>query len=161
VNVPVTEEFRENYLEIRQVATGQVVTVVEVLSPKNKRAGEGREKYNAKRRKVLDSASHLIEIDLLRAGEPQPMEGRGTSDYRVLVSRASERPEAELYPFNLRDLLPRFYLPLQPEDAEPVICLEEILNQAYDAAGLNLTIDYSMQPVPALSEADFQWMQNL
>jgi Protein of unknown function (DUF4058) len=161
VNVPVTEEFRENYLEIRQVATGQVVTVVEVLSPKNKRAGEGREKYSAKRRKVLNSASHLVEIDLLRSGEPQAIAGIVASDYRILVSRADERPEAELYPFNLRDSLPSFYLPLQPEDSEPVICLEEILNQVYDAAGLHLTTDYSLQPIPTVSEIDFQWIQTL
>jgi hypothetical protein len=65
---PVTET--EGYLEVRQVGTGKVVTVLEVLSPKNKQAGEGRNQYEAKRRKILESQTHLVEIDLLRQGRP-------------------------------------------------------------------------------------------
>ena len=34
VNVPMPEEIKETYLEIRQIGTGKVVTVIEVLSPK-------------------------------------------------------------------------------------------------------------------------------
>jgi hypothetical protein len=41
VTVAVAEEVHEWYLEIRDVATGTVVTVIELLSPKNKRPGEG------------------------------------------------------------------------------------------------------------------------
>ena len=115
------EEIKETYLEIRQIGTGKVVTVIEVLSPKNKRPGPGRDQYNAKRSKVLESLSHLVEIDLLRNGEPLPMSGGIQSTYRILISRASSRPEAELYPFNLREPIPIFPLPLQSGDAEPAI----------------------------------------
>jgi len=45
VTVPISEEVNERYLEIREVATGTVVTVIELLSPKNKRSGEGRLAY--------------------------------------------------------------------------------------------------------------------
>lgn len=161
VNVPMTEEIRENYLEIRQVGTGKVVTVVEVLSPKNKRVGEGRDKYNTKRRKVLDSLSHLVEIDLLRAGDPQPISDIVRSDYRILVSRSHNRPEAELYAFNLRDPIPVFRLPLQLGDDEPIINLYEILKEVYDDAALDLAIDYSKQPVPSVSKENEQWIQTL
>lgn len=162
VNVPVMEEIQESYLEIRRVGSGQVVTVIEVLSPKNKRAGEGRDQYNLKRRKVLSSLSHLVEIDLLRAGEPQPMSSSGiASDYRVLVSRFDRRPEAELYPFDLTHSIPRFPLPLQPEDSEPVVDLKTILDIVYDEAGLSLAIDYSQQPIPPLSQQDFEWSRTL
>jgi Protein of unknown function (DUF4058) len=161
VNVPAMEEIQESYLEIRRVGTGQVVTVIEVLSPKNKRAGEGRDQYNLKRRKVLSSLSHLVEIDLLRAGEPQPMSSGVTSDYRVLVSRSDCRPEAELYPFDLTHPIPRFPLPLQAGDGEPVIDLETILDTVYDEACLNFAIDYSKQPVSPVSQQDFEWIQTL
>jgi hypothetical protein len=100
VTVPMREEVRESYLEIREVATGQVVTVIELLSPKNKRPGEGRNHYNAKRNQVLNSATNLIEIDLLRVGESPLILEIAESDYRILVSRASIRPAADLYPFN-------------------------------------------------------------
>jgi hypothetical protein len=161
VNVPAIEEIQESYLEIRRIGTGQVVTVIEVLSPKNKRAGEGRDQYNLKRRKVLSSLSHLVEIDLLRTGEPQPMSSGVASDYRVLVSRSDCRPEAELYPFDLTHPIPRFPLPLQAGDEEPVVDLKTILDTVYDEAGLSFAIDYSQPPVPSLSEPDFEWIQTL
>lgn len=161
VTVPVTEETQERFLEIREVGTGRVVTVMEVLSPKNKRAGEGKLKYDAKRQAVLNSLSHLVEIDLLRTGESKPMVGGVASDYRILVSRVNCRPTAELYPFNLRDPLPRFLLPLHPGDREPIVDLQSVLSQAYQEAALDLAIDYTQPPVPPVSEAEFAWIQAL
>ena len=47
----------------------EVVTVLETLSPANKRpGGDGRREYLKKREEVLQSPSHLVEIDLLRGG---------------------------------------------------------------------------------------------
>jgi Protein of unknown function (DUF4058) len=161
VTVPVIEEIQERFLEIREVGTGTIVTVVEVLSPKNKRTGEGKEKYDTKRQTVLNSTAHLVEIDLLRTGEPKPIVGGVASDYRILVSRADCRPTAELYPFNLQDPLPRFLLPLRPGDEEPIMDLQTILEQVYQEAALDLAIDYSIQPIPPVSETDFEWLQTL
>lgn len=161
VKLPVTEEITERYLEIREVKTGKVVTVIELLSPKNKRVGEGRDKYLIKRQKVLDSLTNLVEIDLLRTGKFMPMAEAISSDYRILVSRSHLRPEAELYPFNLRESIPQFLLPLQSGDREPVVNLFEVLKQVYQEAALDLAIDYSQQPIPPLSENDFQWVQSL
>jgi hypothetical protein len=161
ITVPIAEEIQERYLEIREVGTGKVVTVVEVLSPKNKRSGEGKAKYDAKRQAVLNSTSHLVEIDLLRTGEAKPMAGGVSSDYRILVSRANHRPATELYPFNLRDPLPRFLLPLHSGDQEPTVDLQGLLEQVYQEAVLELAIDYSTPPTLPLSESDFQWIQSL
>jgi hypothetical protein len=161
VTLPLDEEVTERYLEIREVKTGRVVTVVEVLSPKNKREGVGRDKYLTKRQKILNSATNLVEIDLLRTGNFMPMAEAIRSNYRILVSRANLRPEAELYPFNLRESIPQFLLPLQPGDEEPVVNLSEVLGQVYHEAALDFAIDYSVQPVPPLSDSDFQWVQSL
>ncbi|MFM7449283.1 MAG: DUF4058 family protein [Leptolyngbyaceae cyanobacterium] len=159
VTVPLTEEVQERYLEVREVGTGLVVTVLEVLFPKNKRVGEGRTKYDAKRQAILNSTAHLVEIDLLRTGEPKPVSGGIASDYRILVSRSAQRPAAELYPFNLRDEIPRFLLPLEQDIEEPIIDLKQMLNQVYEEAALDLAIDYTRQPIPPVSEADFAWIQ--
>jgi hypothetical protein len=161
VTLPHNEEITERYLEIREVKTGKVVTVVEVLSPKNKRVGEGRDKYLTKRQKVLNSATNLVEIDLLRTGKYMPVVQAIRSDYRILVSRANLRPEAELYPFNLRESIPQFLLPLQSGDREPVVDLFEVLRQVYQEAALDMAIDYSVQPVPPLNENDFEWVRSL
>ena len=161
VAVPMLEEVKEIFLEIREVDTRRVITVVELLSPSNKRPGEGRKQYLEKRQRVLSSQTHFVEIDLLRTGEPMPIEGGRKSDYQVLVSRSQERPAAERYPFNLRDPIPCFYLPLQAGDEEPVIDLGQLILQACDEAAIDLSIDYSQPPSPALMEEDSAWLKSL
>ncbi|MEO0455846.1 MAG: DUF4058 family protein [Cyanobacteria bacterium P01_A01_bin.114] len=161
VSVPMTEEVTERYLEIREVETDRVVTVVELLSPKNKRTGEGRNQYLQKRQSLLSSQTHLVEIDLLRIGNPMPVKGGRQSDYQILVSRANERPAAERYPFDLKVPIPSFLLPLRPGDIEPVIDLFSLLSQIYAEAALDLAIDYTIPPVPPLSQDEMAWMETL
>jgi Protein of unknown function (DUF4058) len=169
VSVPMQEEVNESYLEIREVATGQVVTVIEVLSPKNKRSGEGRNQYNSKRNQILNSATNLIEIDLLRNGEPPLIADAIDAQYRILVSRASLRPGADLYGFNLRDRIPVFPLPLLEGDSppetlreqEPLIDLETLLDEVYEEAALALAIDYAVPPKIKLKEEDWDWVCSL
>ena len=102
VEVPMPEEIQERYLEVRDVTTGEVVTTLELISPSNKRLGRGRSRYEEKRLMVLGSRTHLIEVDLIRAFNPLPIRGNMPfSLYRILISRADQRPLAALYPFNL------------------------------------------------------------
>ncbi|MEM8805883.1 MAG: DUF4058 family protein [Cyanobacteria bacterium P01_G01_bin.38] len=158
VRVPMPIEVRESYLQIKEVATGEVVTVIELLSPTNKRTGAGRNAYEEKRREVLSSRTHLIEIDLLRSGEPMALAaGNLKSHYRILMSRGDQRPQADLYPFNLPDKIPPFPLPLKTGDMEPVIDLHLLLDQVYDRAGYEVVIDYAQPPVPSLDAADAAW----
>ncbi|EDX86849.1 hypothetical protein S7335_4556 [Synechococcus sp. PCC 7335] len=58
VTVPIPIEVKERYLEIRKVTDDTVITVIELLSPANKRPGKGRDTYEAKRLSVLGSRSH-------------------------------------------------------------------------------------------------------
>jgi Protein of unknown function (DUF4058) len=163
VNLPMPEEVREGYLEVREVGTGEVVTVIEVLSPKNKRAGEGRKAYLSKRQQILGSSTHLVEIDLLRGGKSMPILGNEIpADYRILVSRSHTRPKAELYPFNLQEPIPSFPLPLRQGDTEPLLDLQILINEIYERAGLDLAIDYNnSEPIPGLLESDKAWMNQL
>lgn len=157
VTVPMTEEVQERYLEIREVATGTVVTVIELLSPKNKRAGEGRQAYERKRNQVLASLSHLIEIDLLRGGQPPPIRGGVDSDYRILISRSDRRPSALLYAFSLRQAIPQIAVPLMPGDGEPLLDVQVVLQRVYERGRYYLAIDYTQPPQPALSQEDVAW----
>ena len=82
------------------MSTGKVVTVLELLSPANKSPGEGRRLYEEKRLQVLGTRTHLVEVDLLRGGEPMTMRGNGQGrHYRILVSRSERRPQADLQQF--------------------------------------------------------------
>ena len=154
VAVPLREEVRQSYIEVKDVATKEVVTAIEVLSPANKRR-EGRQKYEAKRQQILESMTHLIEIDLLRDGEPLPVSNSSTqSHYRILVSRSYTRPTADLYLFNLSDRIPSFQLPLLPGDIEPIVNLQQLVDELYDQVGYSYFIDYSSSPPLPWSEDD-------
>jgi len=165
VEVPVPVEVRETYLEVRVAATQQVVTVVELLSPSNKLAsGRGRERYERKREEVLGTRTHLVEVDLLRSGQPMPVR-RGADpsagDYRLLVCRGDHRPRGELFLFSVRDPIPTFRLPLLEPDDEPEVDLGQVLRELYDVVGYELVLDYAADPVPRLSSDDAAWAADL
>jgi hypothetical protein len=158
VTLPIPEIIKEAYLEIRQVETREVVTTIEILSPTNKRPGKGRQMYEKKREQILSSRTHLIEIDLLRRGEPMPIFGNNLdSQYRILVCRGNRLPAGDMYPFNIQNSIPAFPVPLRPEDSEPIVDLQMLFNQVYDIAGYDMEIDYCREPIPALSETDAAW----
>lgn len=162
VDVPMTDEIGENFLEIHEVKTGELITIIELLSPANKLMGQGRKEYEEKRAHIFRTRTNLVEIDLLRAGEPMPVIGKPVhSDYRVLVSRGSQRPRARLYAFNLRQPIPVFHIPLLPGDTEPEIDLGQVLHALYQRARFDLRLDYTVPPVPPLSEEDAQWATEL
>jgi Protein of unknown function (DUF4058) len=163
VRVPMALELKERYLQVRELGTDAVITVIELLSPKNKRAGKGREDYEAKRLDILASASHLVEIDFLRAGNPMTMAGAtGAMDYHILVSRSNLRPCADLYAFTLQEPIPDFLLPLQAEDEDLLINLQEIFEGVYERSAYSIRLNYTNPvPPPALSESDRRWVQEL
>ncbi|MEM1256452.1 MAG: DUF4058 family protein [Cyanobacteria bacterium P01_H01_bin.21] len=161
VDLPMPEVVRQGYLEIQNVATSEVVTVMEVLSPTNKRPGEGRRTYEAKRQTVLASSTNLVEIDLLRQWPsivqlPEQMR----THYRMLVSASVNRPRASLYAFNLQEPIPAFPLPLREEEPEPIINLQGLLGDIYDQSGYDLVINYDEEPIPPLTKEDAEWLVN-
>ncbi|MCC5624523.1 DUF4058 family protein [Nostoc sp. CHAB 5715] len=146
VKVPIPEQITERFLEVRATPTKEVVAVIEILSPKNKRSKEGRAAYESKRNKILASGTNLVEIDLLRQGEPMPIFGATTTDYSILVSRSHNRPDADLYTFDLKNPIPVFPVPLREKEPEPIVDLQRLLNEVYERARFDLAIDYS-QPL--------------
>ncbi len=98
VTLPIAQPVREWYLEVRMAKTGDAIAVIDILSPKNKQAGERRKQYAAKRQKVWKRLTHWVEIDLLRKGKPLVQrQDEVQSDYRILVSRGYDRPAADLF----------------------------------------------------------------
>ena len=160
--IPLPEILTEGYLEIRSVETGEVITAIEILSPKNKQSTVGRLQYETKRQTIVGSTTHFVEIDLLRQGKPMPiLSPKVESDYRILVSRSDTRPKAELYAFNLQNRIPQFPLPLRSENAEPLVDLQRLVDEIYDQGGYDLRLDYSQKPLPTLSQSDAAWVDRL
>lgn len=160
--LPIPEEgLVERYLEVREVTTQEVITMIAVLSPTNKILREGQLQYQRKRLEILSSLIHLVEIDLLRAGKALPMAVTGQNDYRIVVSRSQHRPQADVYLFGVRDPIPDFPIPLRTGETEPTLPLNQILHNLYDLGGYDLVIDYRQPPDPPLTANDAPWVTQL
>jgi hypothetical protein len=158
----IDDEIREAYLTIVDVSNRHVVTVMEVLSPTNKvRGARGYKSYWSKRREVLDSTSHLVEIDLLRQGAPLFAEGVvPRHDYLIHISRCrpkGSRRRSWVWPIQLRQRLPIIPIPLREGDNDAPLDLQQVLTAAYDRGGYDMRIDYSQEPVPPLNGELSQW----
>jgi hypothetical protein len=160
VRLPLQDIEQVRYLEVRDRRGRELVAVIELLSPSNKRPGDNREQYLAKRRELLHSEAHFIEIDLLRGGPPMPMEDRPECDYSVLVSRAERRRTAGFWPIKLRERLPVIPIPLRAPDADAQVDLQDVLHRAYDGPGYERFI-YTGTPDPSLSAEDAAWARQL
>lgn len=151
-------EIFARFLEVRDRRHRDVVTIIEVLSPWNKSAGPERwEAFQAKRRAIMASHTHWIEIDLLRAGK-RPAEVAEHSDYYALLKRGATPGPYEVWYLDLRDTLPTIAVPLRQPYADVPLDLQAALDDVYRRARYAESLDYtSALPLPRLRPADAQW----
>ena len=157
---PLIENLRESYIEIRDRNSRELITVIEILSPSNKRPGKDRDQFERKRELLMLSTANYVEIDLLRGGPRMPIQYLPECDAYVMVSRYEDRPEVGLWPVALEDVLPTIPIPLKPDSKPATLDLQALLHQTYDAAGYEDYI-YSTVPDPPLSEQRFKWAAEL
>jgi hypothetical protein len=160
VIVPLIEqdEIEETFLTIQELPDRKLVTAIEVLSPTNKKTKDARAEYLGKRRNLIRSGVNFVEVDLLRSGEPMPVQNyppRG--DYRVLVCRPRVSRTSDLYSFSYTEPIPDIPIPLLPGDAEPSLKLNDVLHSLMDRARYDLSIDYRVPPDPPLRPEDESW----
>jgi hypothetical protein len=158
VIVPIIDEIEETFLTIQEVSGRKLVTAIEVLSPTNKKTKKPRAQYLDKRYEFLRAKVNFVEIDLLRGGQPMPLEDPpASSDYRILICRPKLSRSADLFRFSIRTPIPTIPIPLLPGDAEPNLELNEILHALYERASYDLSIDYQQPPQPRLRKEDKLW----
>jgi len=149
----IDDEIHEAYLTIVDKLQNSVVAVIEILSPTNKIVGSrGRASYEEKRKEVMASSTHLIEIDLLRDGEHlHCREQLPAADYYVHVSRRGDRLKGMVWPILVTQQLPVISIPLKPEDPDAELDLQTVLITAYERAAYDMVVDYRTDPVPPLT----------
>ncbi len=163
VTFPASKRTGNRVIKIIDQKDRRVVTVVELLSPANKTAGEDRTFYLDKRKEYLATGTNLVEIDLLRDGDRLPM-GRPkprSADYYILVSRAEEFPRVGVWALTVRDPLPTIPVPLKEGDPDVPLALRPCLERAYDDARYGDEIDYAAPPDPPLRRPDAEWASEL
>jgi hypothetical protein len=152
--------LRLHRVEVRATAQQQRVTVIEIFSPVNKKPGhQAHLAYRRKRRNLLHSEVHLLEIDLLRGGERPPLERPvPPAAYYVVLSRAERRPRVDVWPLQLRDCLPVLPVPLLVPDPDVPLNLGAAVASVYERGAYAQQIDYRQSPPPPLTNAEAEWL---
>jgi hypothetical protein len=152
---------RQAFLVIRTRQRDAVVTVIEVLSPWNKKPEAGVAEYLAKRANVLQSTANLVEVDLLRGGVRLPtVEPLQAGDFYAFISRPSLRPDVDVYAWTLRDSLPTIPIPLAEDNPDVLLDLQAAFTTTYDRGGYDYSLDYGEKVRPALSKKNAQWIKS-
>jgi hypothetical protein len=156
------EEIRQPLVHIIEpAADGRLVTAIDVLSPDNKVPGPGRTSYLAKREEYWSGGANLIEIDLLRTGEPTVRLLREELDslqpwrYLVAVSRFPHRHE--IYAIELTRRLPKIAVPLSHDVADVPLDLQAAFERSWEEGAYPELLRYDGPPPGPISEAELKW----
>lgn len=155
----VLEEVPQLSIEIRDVAERRLVTLIEILSPANKR-GAGAREYAERRLELLQTAGHLMEIDLLLQGQRVALLGvLPPAAYYVYVSRVERRPLTEVWAIDLRDTLPVVPVALLAPDPDVPLDLQAAIDACFDLVEYERLLDYSGPLPPDLSPDAAAWVR--
>jgi hypothetical protein len=159
----VQEEVRQPLIHIVETSAGnRLVTAIEVLSPDNKQTGEGRTSYLEKREEYRRGGANLVEIDLLRAGQPTVRVSKeklaSLSPWRYLVAVTRIRPsQEEVYHVQLAHRLPRVRVPLSNGDPDVVLDLQAAFDRAWNEGPYPDLLNYDGPPPGPISDEEAQW----
>ncbi len=161
--LPRVERKRRKYIKVVDVRTKRVVTVVELLSPANKRPGDDRELYLTKRSEYLANRVSLVEIDLLRAGKRPPLgdEPPELAAYYVMVCRSWQYPRVDFWSFGLRDTVPPIPVPVTSEASETMLPLRACIDRAYDEGRYDTELPYHEPVNLRLGPKDTTWARQI
>ena len=79
---------------------------------------------------------------------------RGNWDYLVSLHRGGEEQHYEVWPFTVRDSLPRFRVPLTGIDPDVVLDLQAVVARTYEEGGYAKRLAYGRTPPKPLEEDD-------
>lgn len=157
------EEIRQPVLHIIEPAAGnRLVTAIEVLSPDNKAAGEGRTSYLQKRDELWRGGANLVEIDLLRAGASTVRVAASELarlrpwHYLVTVTRRVP-PRQEIYAVPLQSRLPRVGIPLTAGEADVKLDLQPAFARCWEEGPYPELLGYEGPPPGELKKEEVDW----
>ncbi|MCI0359659.1 MAG: DUF4058 family protein [Planctomycetaceae bacterium] len=162
----VSEEFRQPLIHIVETAAGnRLVTAIEVLSPDNKQPGEGRSSYLTKREEYRAGGANLVEIDLLRGGQPtvrisaERLARLPRWRYLAVVTRKWPSRQ-EVYHFPLQQRLPKkLALPLAADDDDALLDLQIAFNRTWEEGPYPELLFYDQPQPGSLTTEEAAWLR--
>ncbi len=154
----------ERWVEVRH-DDGQLVTVIEVISPTDRESG--RAAFLAKRNDYIAAGVNVVEVDLLRGGrrlidiEPtayQNRYGHVGEHYTVCTIRSALPQRREIYICALRERLPVIRIPLRHSDPDVPLDVQSLVDEVH-VSGRYWKLDYRRNLEPALNAADQAWIE--
>lgn len=162
----IDDDAPDRWVAIRALS-GELVTVIELISPSNKL--DGRVAYLDKRERYRHGWVNVVEIDLVRGGDPLTMitgrwrrewtETGRRLDYEVAVWRACAS-RIEAYPISLREKLPTLRIPLRVTDPDVPLALQPLVDRCHVNGRYWQLRDPSLLH-PPLGEEDAAWARSL
>lgn len=155
------EEEHESKVHILDRRNHCLVTVIELLSPTNKR-NDGFFQYVLKRNALSSTRVHLVEIDVLVGGERLPLkEALPVGQYFAYIARGNRRPDCEVYAWSIRQALSKIKIPLSAPDPDLVLDLGELVTTTYKRGRYDRSLPYLLPPTAPLAADDLQWAEAL
>jgi len=160
--VAQVDPITERSVQITEAGTERLITVIEFVSPTNKR-GAGLQAFRDKRAHLLASGVNFVEVDLVRAGDwkallsPHQCAPKAVSTYRATVRVPGDPAAVYLHPIRLQDPLPSISIPLRKHDPEVRLDLQALVEHAYVSGRYDRRINYAKPPTPPLSDDDAAW----
>jgi Protein of unknown function (DUF4058) len=169
----VDDEIRETFVEIRvrDDDDERLVTTIEVLSLANKTPGDkGQKLYLKKQHEIIDTQmTHLVEIDLLRAGKHTTgipldlLRARAKPfDYHVCIRPYYDPAKFHVYAIEMPDSLPEIAVPLLQNDGFVALDLQAVLDRCYDVSPYRQRVRYTLDRLkPPAPKRHLRWLKDI
>lgn len=161
------EDVCERYIEIIEpAAENRVISTISVLSPANKQSGVGCDSYVRQREEFWDAGTNLVEIDLLREGEPTVRVSTAKlatlRPWHYLVSVTRRWPSRqEVYPIPVQRRLPNVAIPLGANDNDVTLDLQAAFSRCWNEGPYPEILRYDGLPPGQMAADETRWCEDL
>ncbi len=156
--IDAQEELRETYVEIVRRDDQSLVTVIELLSPSNK-TEPGLSQYVQKQNLLLHEKVHLLELDLLLGGERRRFQKPlPPGHFYAMLSRVENRPNCDVYAWNLASRIPAVPVPLLAPDPDILVNLAAVFETTYGRGRYADIVRYDDKPELAVGAETLDWI---
>lgn len=77
------------------------------------------------------------------------------------LCRGCNYPQADVWPFTIRESIPTIPIPLKLEDGDTLLDLQSCVSGIYNTNRYAMRVDYAKPPTPPFGDLDEEWVAKL